>query len=82
MCSVHPRQQVTAALTCPLPLYLQISLIYANVTEDDILLRSELDFKARIGGDKFKVFYTLDKPPEGASRLHNAVSLRPSGPLP
>ena len=44
---------------------LQISLIYANVTEDDILLRSELDFKARISGDKFRVFYTLDKPPEG-----------------
>lgn len=44
---------------------MQISLIYANVTEDDILLRSELDFKARINGDKFRVFYTLDKPPEG-----------------
>lgn len=44
---------------------LQLSLIYANVTEDDILLRSELDFKHRLNGDKFKVFYTLDKPPEG-----------------
>jgi cytochrome-b5 reductase len=47
---------------------MQISLIYANVTEEDILLRSELNFKARIGGDKFRVFYTLDKPPEGGAR--------------
>lgn len=43
----------------------QISLIYANVTEEDILLREEMDFKHRIHGDKFKMFYTLDQPPEG-----------------
>lgn len=43
----------------------QISLIYANVTEEDILLREEMNFKHRIHGDKFKVFYTLDKPPAG-----------------
>jgi hypothetical protein len=51
--------------TVAIVLRMQISLIYANVTEDDILLHSELDFKSRINGDKFRVFYTLDKPPEG-----------------
>jgi len=41
----------------------ELSLIFANVAEQDILLRNELD---RYATEKkqFKVFYTLDKPPE------------------
>jgi cytochrome-b5 reductase len=42
----------------------EISLIFANVSEQDILLRSELDALAYLYPN-FKVYYTLDKPPTG-----------------
>ncbi|EJP67253.1 Riboflavin synthase-like beta-barrel [Beauveria bassiana ARSEF 2860] len=42
----------------------QVSLIYANKTEQDILLRKELDTFARRYPKQFKVFYLLDNPPE------------------
>ena len=42
-----------------------VSLIYANQTEDDILVREELDDYARKCPDKFSVHYVLSKPPEG-----------------
>ncbi|KAJ3498262.1 hypothetical protein NLG97_g1261 [Lecanicillium saksenae] len=41
----------------------QVSLIYANRTEQDILLRKELDTFARRYPKQFKVFYLLDQPP-------------------
>jgi len=41
-----------------------LSLIFANITEDDILLRKELDTYADKHSDQFKLFYTLDKPPQ------------------
>eukprot|EP00808_Paulinella_micropora_P028392 g51157.t1 len=41
----------------------QFSMIFANVTEDDILLRDELDSLSQKFPLRFKVFYTLDKPP-------------------
>ena len=41
------------------------SLIFANVTEDDLLLKDELDDLAKRSPDKFKVHYVLDKPPKG-----------------
>lgn len=41
----------------------QVSLIYANRSEQDILLRKELDTFARRYPKQFKVFYLLDKPP-------------------
>ena len=37
-------------------------LIFANKTEDDILLRKELE---AIPKDRLKLFYTLDEPPAG-----------------
>lgn len=37
-------------------------LIFANQTEDDILLRKELE---AIPNDRFSLYYTLDRPPEG-----------------
>ncbi|RUS28630.1 hypothetical protein BC938DRAFT_481650 [Jimgerdemannia flammicorona] len=43
----------------------KVSLIFANVTEDDILLRSELDKLAEQHPKQFSVYYTLDKPPKG-----------------
>ncbi|OAG05520.1 uncharacterized protein CC84DRAFT_1090333 [Paraphaeosphaeria sporulosa] len=42
-----------------------ISLVYANRTEDDILLRSELETFARRYPKNFKVWFMLDTPPPG-----------------
>ncbi|KAF4471538.1 cytochrome-b5 reductase [Fusarium albosuccineum] len=41
----------------------QISLIYANRTEEDILLRQELETFARRYPQNFKLYYLLDKAP-------------------
>lgn len=41
----------------------KVSLIYANQTEQDILLKSELDKIAQEHPDRFKVVYALDKAP-------------------
>jgi len=41
-----------------------VSLIYANVNADDILLKEELDSIASTD-KRFKVFYVLNNPPEG-----------------
>lgn len=43
----------------------QVSLIYANVTFDDILLREELDHLAEGHPDRFTVYYVLNERPEG-----------------
>ncbi|KAF7306658.1 NADH-cytochrome b5 reductase [Mycena indigotica] len=43
----------------------EVSLIYANVNEEDILLRRELDALAEAHDDHFKVFYVLNNPPAG-----------------
>ncbi|KAJ7275325.1 NADH-cytochrome b5 reductase [Mycena haematopus] len=42
-----------------------LSLIYANVNEEDILMRSELDTLAAKHGNQFKVYYVLNNPPAG-----------------
>lgn len=42
----------------------KISLIFANVTEDDILLKEELDQIAKASPESFKVHYVLERPPE------------------
>lgn len=44
-----------------------ISLLYANRTEEDILLRAELDAFACRYPAKFRVHYVLDRPPAGWS---------------
>ncbi|KAG8834162.1 NADH-cytochrome b5 reductase [Serendipita sp. 399] len=41
----------------------QVSLIYANVTFDDILLKEELDHLAEAHPDRFTVYYVLNEPP-------------------
>jgi len=41
------------------------SLLFANQTEDDILVREELEALARDFPQRFKLHYTLDNPPEG-----------------
>merc|ERR1740138_1014438 len=43
----------------------KFSLIYANKTHDDILVRDYLDDIEKRSCGRFKVHYTLDFPPEG-----------------
>lgn len=45
----------------------EISLIYANRTENDILLREELEKFARNYPKNFRLWYMLDQPPESWS---------------
>lgn len=49
---------------CPSPPPPQVTLLYANRAEDDILLREELEALAAAHPHKLKVWYTLDCPPE------------------
>uniref|UniRef100_A0A5F8HDB3 NADH-cytochrome b5 reductase n=1 Tax=Monodelphis domestica TaxID=13616 RepID=A0A5F8HDB3_MONDO len=41
------------------------SLIFANQTEEDILLKAELEDVVKNHPDKFSLWYTLDRPPNG-----------------
>lgn len=43
-----------------------LSLLYANQTEDDILCREELEKVEKENPDRFKLWYTLDRPPKGS----------------
>jgi len=43
----------------------ELRLIFANVTEDDILLRNELESYRKTHPGQFSLFYTLDKPNTG-----------------
>jgi len=42
-----------------------LSLLFANQTEEDILLRAELEEVAEQHPDRFKLWYTVDRPAEG-----------------
>ncbi|THH06372.1 hypothetical protein EW145_g4134 [Phellinidium pouzarii] len=55
-------QIIRAALKNPLD-RTKLSLIYANVNVEDILLRTELDEFADRHKDRFNVFYVLNNPP-------------------
>jgi cytochrome-b5 reductase len=41
----------------------EVSLVYANRSEEDILLRAELDRFARLYPKKLRIWYVLDHPP-------------------
>lgn len=43
----------------------KLSLIYANVNPEDILLKKELDLLAQNHTDRFTVYYVLNNPPPG-----------------
>jgi cytochrome-b5 reductase len=43
----------------------QLSLIYANVNVEDILLKNELDALVKKHASRFKVYYVLNNPPPG-----------------
>ncbi|KAL7538055.1 hypothetical protein ACHAXR_008270 [Thalassiosira sp. AJA248-18] len=42
-----------------------VSLVYANQSEDDILVRQELESAVEKYPGRFKLHYTVDRPPEG-----------------
>ena len=42
-----------------------ISLLFANQTEGDILVRDMLEGLQKMHPDRFKLWYTLDSPPKG-----------------
>ena len=46
----------------------KVTLVYGNVTEDDILLKKELNELENTYPRRFRAFYTLDQPPEGWSQ--------------
>jgi len=45
-----------------------VSLLYANQSEDDILIREELEDALAQYAGRFKLHYTLDRPPEGKEK--------------
>ncbi|KAK9478901.1 NADH-cytochrome b5 reductase [Lipomyces japonicus] len=43
----------------------KVTLVYGNISEDDILLKKEIDAVVAAKPEQFKVVYALDKAPEG-----------------
>ena len=43
----------------------KVTLVFGNVTEEDILLRKEFEDLEKNYPDRFRAFYVLDNPPEG-----------------
>eukprot|EP00475_Leptophrys_vorax_P030192 TRINITY_DN4506_c0_g2_i1.p1 TRINITY_DN4506_c0_g2~~TRINITY_DN4506_c0_g2_i1.p1 ORF type:complete len:295 (+),score=30.04 TRINITY_DN4506_c0_g2_i1:188-1072(+) len=62
---VTPMYQVSRAILENPADRTKISLIFANVSEDDILLREEIDAMAKARPEQFSVYYVLNQPPEG-----------------
>lgn len=53
---------------------LQMALLFANQTEEDILLRSELEEAASAHPDQFKLWYTIDRSSENWSYSTGFIS--------
>ncbi|KAI5206947.1 hypothetical protein AUEXF2481DRAFT_42345 [Aureobasidium subglaciale EXF-2481] len=62
---ITPHYQLIRSICEDLTDTTEVSLVYANRTEDDILLRAELDAWAKAYPKNLKVHYMLDNPPEG-----------------
>ncbi|CAP36264.1 Protein CBG18935 [Caenorhabditis briggsae] len=60
---ITPMLQVIAAILRDPTDSTQIRLLFANQTEDDILCRQELDDLEAKHPDRFRVWYTIDRPP-------------------
>ncbi|KAL6480852.1 hypothetical protein MHYP_G00118850 [Metynnis hypsauchen] len=61
---VTPMLQLIRCITADPTDNTKCSIIFANQTEKDILLRKELDEVLRNHPDKLNLWYTLDKPPQ------------------
>ncbi|QLG73847.1 hypothetical protein HG535_0F03580 [Zygotorulaspora mrakii] len=62
---ISPMYQIIKAIAAHSSDKTKVSLVYGNVTEEDILLKAELDRIVESNPTQFKVFYLLDKPDEG-----------------
>ena len=47
----------------------KLALLFANQTEDDILLRDELERIEKENPDQFKLWFTVDRPKEGTRKI-------------
>lgn len=61
---IAPMYQIIKAISTNPADKTKVSLVYGNQTEDDILLRTELESIVKKNPDQFKVHYMLDKAPE------------------
>ncbi|KAJ9531496.1 hypothetical protein QJQ45_015040 [Haematococcus lacustris] len=84
---ITPMYQVIKAVLKDMEDTTQMSLLYANLGESDILLRTELDALAAAHPDRFKVWYILSNPPAGWAYTSGHISealmrskLAPGGP--
>jgi cytochrome-b5 reductase len=48
-----------------------MSLLFANQSEDDILLKDELEEVAKTHPTQFKLWYTVDRPQEGKAFMRS-----------
>ncbi|XP_066505635.1 NADH-cytochrome b5 reductase 2 [Hoplias malabaricus] len=62
---ITPMLQLIRCITADPSDNTKCSLIFANQTEKDILLKKELDEVLENHPDKLNLWYTLDKPPQG-----------------
>lgn len=62
---ITPMLQLIRSITADPTDHTKCSLIFANQTEKDILLREELEEIRKDHPEQFKLWYTLDKPPQG-----------------
>ncbi|XP_063979566.1 NADH-cytochrome b5 reductase 3 isoform X1 [Diachasmimorpha longicaudata] len=62
---ITPMLQLIRQITKDPEDYTQVSLLFANQTEKDILLREELEELAKKHADQFKLWFTLDTSGEG-----------------
>jgi len=62
---ITPMYQLIQALLKDKQDKTQISLIFANIAEEDILLRKDLEALQAANPDRFKLFYCLNNAPEG-----------------
>lgn len=51
-----------------------MSLIFANLTEEDILLRAELELLAALHPERLKLYFVLASPPEGWTQGRSMVT--------
>lgn len=64
---ITPMYQVAAAILKDPKDTTKISLLFGNLTADDILIKQELDQLAADHPDRFSVYYVLNTPPENWS---------------
>lgn len=60
---ITPMLQIIKAVFKEPSSKISLSLVYANQTEEDILVRSDLEKIAKENPDRFRLWYTLDRPP-------------------